>query len=224
MTDRYIETLLVRFKNPICQKELPFLRGAIVNAIGRENILLHNHVENGLRYSYPLIQYKRIGGCAAIMCITDGVKTIDKFLESSNRIVNIGRRENVNLEVESIDRNVFCFGITEEDNMLSIRKYLPFNQENHARFENTDSIVEKYAMIEKCLVGNILSLAKGINVHFEKEIYVKLQNISAPHHYKFKNINMLGFDVIAKTNVSLPDYIGLGGKVSFGYGTAVNRQ
>ncbi len=223
MTDRYIETLLVRFKNSISHDELPFLRGAIVNAIGRENILLHNHKDNGLRYSYPLIQYKRIGGHAAIMCMAEGVKVIDKFLESNNKCVNIGRRENINLEVINIDREVFHIGITEEDNIFSLRKYLPFNQENYAQFENADGIIAKYTIIEKCILGNILSLAKGINVYFEKEIYAKLQNLSTPHYYKFKNINMIGFDAIIKTNVSLPDYIGLGGKVSFGYGTTVKQ-
>ena len=41
--------------------------------------------------------------------------------------------------------------------------------------------------------------------------------------YKFKNVNMLGFDVVFSTNVSLPQYVGLGKGVSLGFGMITNK-
>lgn len=56
-----IKTLLLRFSNEISFKEIELLRGAVINAIGdKPNVLYHNHIDDTFRYSYPLIQYKRI--------------------------------------------------------------------------------------------------------------------------------------------------------------------
>ena len=64
-----IHILVIRFKNEISLLEIPFFRGAILHALhGEANVLFHNHVdESSFRYSYPLIQYKRIQGKAAIV-------------------------------------------------------------------------------------------------------------------------------------------------------------
>ena len=58
-----IKTLTIQFNTPLKRRELPLFRGAIIAAISTGNILFHNHNEGStLRYAYPLIQYKRIGG------------------------------------------------------------------------------------------------------------------------------------------------------------------
>ena len=70
-----IKTLTIQFDTPLRRSEIPLFRGAIIAAIPSSNILFHNHDGTSLRYSYPLIQYKRIGGRAAITCIGKGVIT-----------------------------------------------------------------------------------------------------------------------------------------------------
>jgi hypothetical protein len=64
--------LAVEFKNSIQHHEIPKFRGAVVILLSSGNMLFHNHTEDaGLRYSYPLIQYKRIHSKAAIVCINE---------------------------------------------------------------------------------------------------------------------------------------------------------
>ena len=73
-------------------------------------------------------------------------------------------------------------------------------------------------MLERLLIGNILSFAKGIGVYFDEEIKVSIVDIEKAEQYLFKNVKMLGFDVVFRTNVLLPRYVGVGKGVSLGFG------
>ena len=55
-----VRILDVSFENEIRSWEVPVFRGAIIATAGRDHTLFHNHKDEGFRYAYPLIQYKRI--------------------------------------------------------------------------------------------------------------------------------------------------------------------
>ena len=66
---KFIRTLTVTFDTDISYKEIPLFRGAVLKSMGdKANLLYHNHTgAETFRYSYPLIQYKRLGGKASIV-------------------------------------------------------------------------------------------------------------------------------------------------------------
>ncbi len=71
--NNFINTIVISFSNPLDNHQIPQFRGAINTALGENaNLFFHNHTEDGFRYSYPLVQYKRIRQKAAIVCIKDG--------------------------------------------------------------------------------------------------------------------------------------------------------
>lgn len=218
MSDALITTLTISFANQISQEELPFLRGAVIRALGNDTVLSHNHIGNALRYAYPLIQYKRIDGCAAIMGIGDGVEHVEHLLSVFPKNMRIGRRNEQFLITNAIKEQCLL-QLSSEMQSYSIRKYLPLNQTNYEQYRKLEGVIERYALIERCLVGNILSLAKGLGVFFDGQVRVVLMSVSSERLYQFKDIKMMGFDIVFKTNVMLPQFIGLGKKVSFGYGT-----
>ena len=94
----------------------------------------------------------------------------------------------------------------------------PLNQNNYGVFSTLESLREKCTMLERLLIGNILSFAKGIGVYFDEEIKVSIVDIEKAEQYLFKNVKMLGFDVVFRTNVLLPRYVGVGKGVSLGFG------
>lgn len=61
---KYLRTLTIITEADINQQEIPLFRGAVIKSLGEDaNLLFHNHItDNQFRYSYPLIQYKRLGG------------------------------------------------------------------------------------------------------------------------------------------------------------------
>lgn len=214
----HIKTFRLNFSTPISFNEIPYLRGAIIKITKNQEILFHNHdKDNTFRYDYPLIQYKRINGNAAIIFIERGTDKIIDFINNNKDYADIGNRK-TKLEIEKVDANDTLVQIWESEFTYSIRKYLPLNKINYEKYIKTDDIIEKYKIIENVLIGNILSFAKGMGIYFNNKIKVTILQVDEPKVYRFKNIKMMGFDIRFKSNVSLPDYIGLGKGVSIGFG------
>lgn len=217
-----IRTFLIKFTAEIRQSEIPLFRGAI-NAILEENhsILFHNHTDDGFRYSYPLIQYKRIGGKAAIMCVGEGTEVIGEFFSRQELSLQIGKRSIV-CEVDEIVAKYHNITITEELIPYRIRKWLPFNSENYETYMKAKGIVEKYQILEKIMTGNILSMAKGLEMTIETPLCVKLEEIIDTYNITFKGIKMMSFDLDFMANITMPDFLGLGKGVSHGFGNITN--
>ncbi len=88
-----IRILTVIFDSAIRPYEIPALRGAVVEKVGKENTIFHNHLNNqNYLYRYPLIQYKQISGKPSLVCIEYGVDEIHKFFEKPDWSVKIGER------------------------------------------------------------------------------------------------------------------------------------
>lgn len=217
--------ITVRFKNSILSTDIEAFRGAVINALQDKDILFHNHnlQDKGFRYSYPLIQYKRINKKAAIFCLEDGTESIGKFFLDSDMILNLNG-EVYKFEVESVKAYNHLIQVWNSNFRYTIRKWLALNQENYELYNKLESVAEKSAFLENILKANILSLAKGLDIFFEKQVECKITRLSEPRITRYKNVKMTMFDAEFLTNVSIPDYAGLGKGVSVGYGMAVRKK
>lgn len=214
-----INSLVVIFKNKISYREIPLFRGAIINAVG-ENVseLFHNHNGEGFNYQYPMIQYKRIQGKAAIVCVDKGVEEIEAFFNAKNYCLNIGKNREEIFEIQSINPYRTLVQVWDEDFRYYLRDWLPLNSENHKRYFGTESLLERIRILEHILVGNILSACKGLGITIDEEICCCISTIEAPRKILYKGMSMMSFSCGFSTNISLPDYIGLGKGASKGHG------
>jgi hypothetical protein len=218
-----IKVLTIRFHNELKQSEVPLFRGAVVNMLKNNNILFHNHTEEGFRYAYPLIQYKRINGKAAIVCIEEGTESIGEFFNSFQDTVYIGR-EKARLELNTVKAERIAVQSWEYMFSYSIRKWLPFNSENYEKYQQTSGLKEKFDMMERILTGNILSFAKGVGFYLEKKLICSIYNAEPKGSIHYKNISFEAFDIFFKVNFTLPNYIGLGKGASHGFGMLVRMN
>lgn len=100
-----------------------------------------------------------------------------------------------------------------------IDSWLALNEENYKKFQSLENLSERIEMLEKVLVGNILSMYKGCGLFIDRPLQVKLLNLSSPKTVRYKSIPLVAFDVEFNSNVSVPLYAGLGKHVSVGFGT-----
>lgn len=219
-----IKILTVFFDAELSPNEVAYLRGAALDAMKRSNgnvdVLFHNHSEeDSFRFSYPLVQYKCIDGRAAIVCVGEGADMIGELLSSlvgeislGGRIVELGAPQ-----VFPIQSSIEI--INGEEETYHIARWTPLNSKNYDQYRMLEGLSERISFLEKTLVGNILSMAKGLGIHFDDQIGCKILRISDPYLVRNKGVKMMAFDAFFKTNVSLPDYIGLGKHVSIGNGT-----
>jgi len=212
-----IPILIAWFDTEIHQFEVPAFRGAVIHSMANANVLFHNHQDEKLRYAYPLIQYKRIHNKAATVCLNGGTEAIGEFFSRHDVNVKIGPDDKM-LEINRVDGEFFRINTWETKFTYQLRRWLPLNQSNYGAYKQLDGIAERCALLERMLVGNILSMASGLNIHFDKQVTMKLLDIKELNPIKHKGVKMQPFDVRFSTNVSIPNYIGLGKGVSMGFG------
>lgn len=225
MMRRSINVFLIKFKNEIAFTEIPLLRGAVLNLLGSDaELLFHNHTsDTTFRYSYPLIQYKRIRKKAAIFCIGEGVETIGKLLNAQDYEISLGNRS-LRLDIENISPKRNIVQTWDSTFHYYLTNWLALNSTNYQEYMAMDDLSDRIDLLERILVGNLLSFAKGVGIEIEQQIICKLISFEEPRLVKVKGVKVMSFNCEFKTNMSLPDYMGIGKHASIGYGTVVKIE
>lgn len=213
--------LRVQFSQAIFPYDIPKFRAAVIEKTERISSLFHNHVgDKQVLYRYPLIQYKVAHRKASIVCLSEGADDIYHLLQHRDLDLRIGNQIQP-FAVEDLQLHYHQVQAWQHQFHYSLLNWMALNQKHHQRFKALEG--DDQAQIElltSILRGNILAFAKGINWWVEEEIKVKITEIKAMHtrpiHKNYKD--SLTFDLNFKTNVSLPDFIGLGKRVSIGFG------
>lgn len=218
-----VQLLTIKFANEISAVELKYFRGAVIAALQHDNILFHNHAGAGLRYAYPLIQYKRIGGKAAIVCVGEGVEAVGNFFSRSATEMHIGYRV-IDLKLEDIRPAEFSLEQVPVLQSYTVRGWLPLNGENYHSYQSMQSLGDQVKLLEQIMVGNLLSMGKGLGIHWEAALQCCITSILRSYPKSYKGIRLMAFDVEMKCNLRLPDYIGIGKNASLGSGVLYRRH
>ncbi len=213
-----IRTLLISFDVGSHKVPLTAFRGAIVEKVGRNHSIFHNHSEgSGFIYQYPLIQYKTLKGKPSMFCFGIGVDEIHKLFEKQDWKVNLLGKP-LDLKVDELSLKTHSFLLNGQNYHYTISRWQGLNSANFEKYNALESLIDRIALLEKILTGNLLSMAKGIGWHVDKPIHVKIQNLHAVKPNKFKDIEVITFNLQFFTNVNLPPFIGLGKGASTGFG------
>lgn len=216
-----LRLMTIQFDLPLRYDELDSFRGAIIQAVGKEHTLYHNHSEKGYLYHYPLIQYRIFNGKAAILCINDGIEQI-QFLFSSNFLIDHIFLNNIKrgpLSVENVRIKEFCLKELDAPIEYHIKHWIPLNQKNYQTWQELKSKEERLAELEAILTGNIISFAKGVNWQIEHRFWVTIRPGSiVMGSYSYKGCQMISMTLDFRTNLSLPLGIGLGKDVILNHG------
>ena len=194
------------------------LRGAIAK-LDETNTLLHNHFDKDLViYTYPRVQYRIVNGRAFIFGIDEGVTAIKSIMDDINTL-ELNRKYTVT-EKQLIEKTFDINTTSQEHKYKFITPWLGLNSKNYEKYNQTNDQRERKLLINKILIGNILSMCKGLGIIINHKIHVKthlnMKNV------KYKSVYMQAFTGEFITNFDLPDYIGVGKGVSHGYGCVIN--
>lgn len=214
-----IEILIIKFQNEISNNEIPLFRGAVLDAIkDDDDILFHNHINDGFRYSYPLIQYKRIKGKAAIVCINEGANAIRQFLSKLSYDFSLGEKRRETFVIDVLEHKPDDLIIDGNKHYYNLNRWIPFNEENYNEYNKLETIIEKTEFLQRIITGNILSLASGLGVRMEERLSCDLISIGRIYNSYSKGVMMRTYDITFRANVNLPNYIGIGKHSSIGFG------
>ena len=181
--------------------------------------ILHNHYGKGkFLYSYPLIQYQIIDGQASILGIEEGADLLNDISSKINEL-KLGdsyyRVDDYFLYYKEYDVKAK----NKQYHYKFLSPWLALNTKNYQKFKGIDDWKEKKSFLNNILVGNILSMTKGLGIIVNKRLHVS--SLLETNYTSYKNVNMNSFTGEFKVNFNIPDFFGFGKGVSQGFGTVI---
>ena len=198
------------------------LRGFFADKFG-EHTLIHQHLtDNEFLYKAPLIQYKIFNGKPFVLGINEGADVIQEIYEDIDYL-KIGRSE-YQIKERSIVLKTDYFGTANNGISYSfLTPWLALNEKNYEQYQKLGTWAKKKELLEKILIGNIISMSKSLGYTVPEPIKADIKNVKEVQT-KLKSTPMLGFLGTFSVNFSIPDYWGIGKSVSRGFGTVKKCQ
>ncbi len=214
-----IRFLKIRFDNNIFPYEIQGFRAAVIEKTNRQSSLYHNHRnDKQVIYRYPLIQYKVTHKKASIVCLNEGTDDIHYLLENKDLTLRVGEKSQT-YAIEDVQLNYFQIQTWDTTFDYSLLNWLALNQENYKSYQELNNELEKLQFLERKLTNHLLALATGIGWQVEHDILVRITQLKDQKWLPYKGKQkLLAFTLNFQSNVSLPNYIGLGKGSSVGFG------
>ncbi len=208
----------IRFANSLKAVELPFLRGAMIEAASLHDAsLFHNHTDEGFRYAYPLIQYKILQGRAALVGVNQGANDLLWLRPYLSREHHIGFK-NILFEIMSIENAEAQIGVSSHTMRYRLNNWLPLNQKNDRLFHSTKDESKRLMLLEGILTNNIVAFFQAFDYSPSEHIFCSIERRGPIEKVMYKDVQMRAVDVDFITNALLPLNIGIGKGTSLGHG------
>ena len=210
-------TYLVLKTNKEIKQDSSKLRGYIGNQF--DYPLLHNHYANDkVLYSYPLVQYHVINGQASILGIEEGSYLLK---EIADEITELKLSDSYYKVEDKIlwDNEYNVSTSNNEYHYKFVTPWIALNKKNYESFDKIENWKDRKIFLNKILVGNILSMAKGLGIIVDRRLYPKTRLEFTDANYK--SVKMIGFTGEFKIRFNIPDFFGLGKGVSHGFGSVI---
>ena len=209
-----IELELIIAKSMDCDNSTG-LRGFIGRYFS-EDVLLHNHDYEGFVYSYPRVQYKVIDKTAKIIGLAEGFKSVKNIPKFDK--ITLGHEDFIVIDMDLMEKQA-SFGILESQNPYSfITPWLALNEKNYEKYRRFGRWDKKKELLEKILIGNIISMSKSLGYTVPEPIIANIGKLKEVNT-SLKGTPMIGFLGDFSVNFEIPDYWGIGKSVSRGFGT-----
>lgn len=178
----------------------------------------HGHLGDELIYKHPLIQYKVFGGSILVVGLKEGAYLL-KAVPGLECIEIYYKKHSV---IKQNANNIFVsFGLTEDMIKYTfITSWIGLNEKNYQLYLNLkEKGKDTRDMLNKILIGNILSMSKSVNYTVNSSLQVKSKLKEDIAVEVKEGVKLIAFKGDFETNFIIPEFWGIGGKVSLGYGT-----
>lgn len=156
-------------------------------------------------------------GKPLVIGINEGAEILQRiYLELSH--VRLGPREYQITEKTIIIRTDDVVVTQELKSFSFLTPWLALNEKNYEKYQKFGSREKRKELLQSILVGNLLSMSKGLGYTVSEAIRAEIKNFKEVRT-KLKDIPMIGFLGTFSVNFEIPDYWGIGKSVSRGFGT-----
>lgn len=210
-------TLTLCCERPLEEREAPLLRGFFGHRYSNRPEF-HHHGHEGLIYKHPLIQYKVIGGVGRIIGIGAGSFLI-QAVDTPKQIMLNGQA----LEVLDAHRTTETVQVGPTMHLIDYRFMTPWlglNEANYHAFKRMKSQAKRIDLLNRVLVGNLLSLCKAVEYEVEERLHAIVRLDRTEQVTIKQDVGLIGLYGAFSVNFMLPAMWGIGKQSARGFGVA----
>ncbi len=196
-----------------------WLRGAVIRRADRPEF--HQHGDDGLIHQQPLIRYDVSTGLAELAGIAEGALLLRSLPPFDGFTLG---RETVHVRRREVDSGRVEIGPTAKAiRYRFLTPYLGLNQENHRQWERSTGD-ERRRLLERVVIGNMLSLSKSIGLHVAERLHAEVALRPCGLQVLKPGVELLGFEGSIRVNYGLPLRWGIGKSSARGFGTLIAEE
>jgi hypothetical protein len=210
----HIFTLILEPVNPL-QFSLTEFRSSLARQFAEHPALPDNPPERFI-YRYPAIQCKQVKGELMLIGICQGAGFLLQMAEGDPEITMGNNRCAIaSRDTEIRDEEFGITGGMYEYEFLT--PWLALNQQHAKKFYDLNGKPVRDAFMQRILTANLNTLVKSLD-------YIPTEAPTCTAHVRFRREqidckNVMVFLGKFRTNLRIPDYLGIGQSVSQGFGT-----
>jgi len=177
---------------------------------------LHKDLTQGFIHRYPVVQCKQIKGVIMVMGVGQGADLLHEISGSAQEF----RCGETSCIMTSRDPEIRDeeFGISDEVHTYEfLTPWLALNQQNAKKFYDLKGKPDRDAFMQKILTGHLITLAKSLDYDLPAPVTCKSR--VRFRRERIQKENVMVFLGTFGTNLTIPDYLGIGQSVSLGFGT-----
>jgi len=198
------------------------LRAAIARLCPQYPQLAQRTSSGKLIYRHPHVQFKVMDGAGVITAIGEEAEILIEVFATIPEIICGGKR--LRIVEKKIEVQDVSFGPAEKEfEYVFVSPWLALNQKNEKVFFESDGN-NKRSLLNRVLVGNILSMAKGLGFFLIPNISATVYGRWSESPSFFKGVQMKGIRCRFRAFFEIPHLWGIGKSSSSGWGTIVKLQ
>ncbi len=188
-----------------------------------DNPYAHHHKSDGsLIYKYPCVQYKVIEKSCLLIGFGEGLEIVKKTFHNL-KVLNLNGKWEEILS-KALESYTAFFNISDISHSYTfLTPWLALNEKNYEEYQKLGTWKKRKVLLEKILIGNIISMSKSLGYTVPEPIRANVDRIKEVKS-SLKGTPMLGFIGTFSVNFEIPDYWGIGKSVSRGFGTVVRTD
>jgi hypothetical protein len=177
---------------------------------------LHKDLTGGFIHRYPVVQCKQIKGVLMVIGVGQGADLLQEISGSSQEF----RFGETSCSITGRDQRIRGeeFGISDKIQTYEfLTPWLALNQQNAKKFYDLKGKPDRDAFMQKILAGHLSTLAKSLDCDLPAPLTCKSR--VRFRRERIHQENVMVFLGTFGTNLTIPDYLGIGQSVSQGFGT-----
>jgi hypothetical protein len=209
---RKIQYLHIRFENRLSIEELAVLVDLIAHKMQKKSILFMPDAKR-----YPLIQYKLNRNKLSMVCLDEGSNDVNYLLQSDDLQFCIADKK-ITLSIEDFKINYVTLQSWNTQFDYRINNWIPLgDMEAYISFTQMDKHEKRIGLLQEILSKDLSSIYQELGCEIDNSMEIDL---TSPIKISFsENMSPAGFSFNFTSNLSIPQYAGLGINAMLGYGT-----